>query len=230
MNDEIDIKDTLQHIMRRLGNLESHIINLIVPVNNICSVLSFPNNLKELMNLLSRPIQIDDTRFRSHLADLNRILGVLHNDTKNLDISQTFGEIKFIGKRLNDIEQSICKIQKDGIDQKINVDFSCNGYELVKKKKIEGTSIEIVGDETVLIDLLQTLTDRERTILIHRFGLFGQRKETYQGIGVLLKKNAQTVNTNYHKAIRKLRHPSRKKYVDKINHKELLKAIRGDKE
>ncbi len=61
-------------------------------------------------------------------------------------------------------------------------------------------------------ELLDTLTDIERTCLIHRYGLYGQTNKTYRQIGEMFAIPRERVREIVGNALRKMRHLNRKHY------------------
>ncbi len=62
-----------------------------------------------------------------------------------------------------------------------------------------------------LNEILDTLTDRERAIIMLRFGLYDGRPRTLEEVGKIFKITRERVRQIEAKALRKLRHPSRSK-------------------
>jgi len=85
---------------------------------------------------------------------------------------------------------------------------------------LEDTSIESPAEATgysILKDkmneVLETLTDRERTVLIERFGLLDGKPKTLEEVGVRFKVTRERVRQIEAKALRKMRHPTRAKQL-----------------
>ncbi len=85
---------------------------------------------------------------------------------------------------------------------------------------LEDTSIESPDKATgysILKDkmneVLSTLTDRERTVLIERFGLLDGKPKTLEEVGVRFKVTRERVRQIEAKALRKMRHPTRSKQL-----------------
>ncbi len=87
-------------------------------------------------------------------------------------------------------------------------------------------------------EVLLTLTDRERKILIYRFGLIDNRPLTLEQVGELINVNKQRIRQIECRAIRKMRHPKRKKNLfcplewkerEKIRVEEERKQAEADK-
>lgn len=221
--------DELKNITSKLDKLEQHLINLIVPIQGITTVLRHSDQIKRMVELLSTPLTIDDRFFKHLLKDMLNILSEFKKTSEKLDISKTLSEIKYIGNRLNTIEKDIQQMKTDGVKRNINLEFTCDGYEMVKRPVSYEKDDPIVEPTDNLKELLGTLNEDECKVLIHRFGLFGEKKKTLQEIANIFGiKSREPIRVKQLRALRKLRHPSRNKYVDKITHKELKKAITGD--
>ena len=85
---------------------------------------------------------------------------------------------------------------------------------------LEDTSIESPAEATgyaILKDkmgeVLSTLTDRERTVLVERFGLLDGKPKTLEEVGVRFKVTRERVRQIEAKALRKMRHPTRAKQL-----------------
>ena len=64
-----------------------------------------------------------------------------------------------------------------------------------------------------LVSGASTLTDRERTVLIERFGLLDGKPKTLEEVGVRFKVTRERVRQIEAKALRKMRHPTRAKQL-----------------
>ncbi|MBO4626851.1 MAG: RNA polymerase sigma factor RpoD [Lachnospiraceae bacterium] len=69
-----------------------------------------------------------------------------------------------------------------------------------------------------LMDVMQTLTERERKVLILRYGLNGETPKTLEEVGKIFNVTRERIRQIEAKAIRKLHHPNRsKKLRDYLN-------------
>lgn len=75
----------------------------------------------------------------------------------------------------------------------------------------EATGYTILKDK--LNEVLQTLTDRERTVLIQRFGLLDGKPKTLEEVGLVFNVTRERIRQIEAKALRKMRHPTRSKQL-----------------
>ena len=75
----------------------------------------------------------------------------------------------------------------------------------------EATGYSILKDK--LGEVLSTLTERERTVLVERFGLLDGKPKTLEEVGIRFKVTRERVRQIEAKALRKMRHPTRAKQL-----------------
>lgn len=75
----------------------------------------------------------------------------------------------------------------------------------------EATGYSILKDK--MHEVLATLTDRERKVLIQRFGLVDGKPKTLEEVGVEFKVTRERIRQIEAKALRKMRHPTRSKQL-----------------
>lgn len=75
----------------------------------------------------------------------------------------------------------------------------------------EATGYAILKDK--MGEVLSTLTERERTVLIERFGLLDGKPKTLEEVGIRFKVTRERVRQIEAKALRKMRHPTRSKQL-----------------
>lgn len=228
------MSEEYKEVIRRLVNLETHIINLILPIQNISAVLKSSADIHFLLDLLQKPLKVDDVRLANRLKEFQDVMvkfelkvDEFDGKTKSIDIVQTFSEIKFIGKRLKEIEEKIETIKEDGIKRKIDLNFSCDGYELVKKPSNYQKDDDLKPQD-LLKYVLESLSQKEAYIVSHRLGICGEKEKTFKKISMMMKISATSVSSVFSKAIRKLRHPSRCEKVRMCNCKNLQIAVFGE--
>lgn len=217
------MQESTEDVIRRLAKLESHIINMIIPMQSISRALTDKNHFLLLIDKLDHSIKFTIER-------LDRAAGDFNKNILNIDIASAVGEIKYLGNRLNEIEKTLNNISKDGIPRKVSVDFTVDGINLVKKPKSYDENEPLALTENdLIISLLDTLTEREKVIMIHRFGLLGESKKSLENTGKIVSKTVEHIRQCEAKAIRKLRKPTVFEQVRKITTPGLRKAILGEK-
>ncbi len=75
----------------------------------------------------------------------------------------------------------------------------------------EATGYSILKDK--MNEVLETLTDRERTVLIQRFGLADGKPKTLEEVGIEFNVTRERIRQIEAKALRKMRHPVRSKQL-----------------
>ncbi len=75
----------------------------------------------------------------------------------------------------------------------------------------EATGYSILKDK--MNDVLETLTDRERKVLIRRFGLLDGKPKTLEEVGLEFNVTRERIRQIEAKALRKMRHPTRSKQL-----------------
>jgi RNA polymerase primary sigma factor len=75
----------------------------------------------------------------------------------------------------------------------------------------EATGYSILKDK--INEVLKTLTERERTVLILRFGLLDGKPKTLEEVGVVFNVTRERIRQIEAKALRKMRHPTRSKQL-----------------
>jgi len=218
-----------KEILRKLSVLEQHIINLIIPIQNISTALRSPSDIHQILKLLQKPLTIDDRRISYLIEEFRKTIDHFESGKDKLDIVQTLSEIKYIGKRLNQIEETLSKMEKEGIKKNINLDISCDGYELVKKPRNFDKEEAVKDPHEDIQEILESLKNtKEGNIIIHRLGLLGHGKKTYTAIGKIMNLSKERCRQIYCKALRKLRHSTRVGKVKACSHIELKKEVLGE--
>jgi RNA polymerase primary sigma factor len=83
--------------------------------------------------------------------------------------------------------------------------------DTVIESPAEATGYSILKDK--MNEVLATLTDRERTVLVERFGLLDGKPKTLEEVGIRFKVTRERVRQIEAKALRKMRHPTRAKQL-----------------
>lgn len=172
-------------------------------------------------------IRINEGPFRDAYCDLKTAIEEFKGLKQEVRNDSILGTMAFIAKQIHEMQKTLDLMQKEGIKKQIKLDFVLDGYEMVKKKS-EERCVENETPEDITERLLESLDQRERQSIIHRYGLYGSEPKTFNQIGALFGVTSSRARDIYNKAIRKCRHPSRKNLVRYITHIELKKDITGD--
>jgi hypothetical protein len=146
--------DEILKVNSKLNKLEQHLINLILPIQGITQVLRNSGHIQRVIELLEKPISIDDRFFKEILLDIAKMIEQFKEYAEKLDLQQTLSEIKYIGNRLNKIESDISHMKNEGIKRNVSLEFKCDGYELVKKP---------FGYQNETDELIRRLTEKNET-------------------------------------------------------------------
>lgn len=197
---------------------------------------------KEISESFKNGIQVSFSQASLNLSEqLNGAMSVLKQETSYLveareemkkymkkdSITQT---LQFMAKRIHELSEEMKVIKLEGLKKEIHLALTCDGYEMVKKKvkNFDDIPEQEESSEDVLESLLATLEDRERTILIHRFGLFGIKIKTCDFIGKMLGVDRQRISVLTQKVLTKCRGSGRAHLVKKLTHIGLRRAIIGE--
>lgn len=182
------------------------------------------HSIQLLLSHVSKPLVVDDRGLANVLKQMFTQINIIIESIQNLDLTRTYGEIKYIGKRLNEIEMTLAKIKEEGIKKNVQLDISCNGHKMIENQ-FEYNSINEIKENNNLDELLKTLTDREGEVLIHRLGLNGEKPKSFVNMGILLGISAERCGVVFSKVKRKLNDKKRINLIKKIDYPELNKLL-----
>lgn len=183
-------------------------------------------------------IKVDETAMnvinplKETLELLRKEAKAFHELRKALQTDSVLGTLQYMAKQLTELTKQVSAIKEEGISKKVRLDLTMDGYEMVKKKakceEEDNPPAPKIDPSTYTTALLNTLTDREQKVLIHRYGLFGEKEKTLVATAKVLKISGERVRGIQTKAIRKLRHPSRREMVRNLTHVDLRIDIEGE--
>lgn len=95
----------------------------------------------------------------------------------------------------------------------IVADYSLNEEALKENLPVENSFKEVYNNllRGEILEMLNTLPEKEAQCIIFYFGLEGGESHTYEQISLLLGISRNKVSNYLHSGLRKLQHPSRKK-------------------
>lgn len=207
---------------QRFRNIESHLKHFIM----ICSGIdrAFKNGIN--FNI--------ENATQNVLGPLNEALKIIRNESNSLQqLRREFqddtvlGTLKFMAKELHELSKEVRSIKENGVKKAIHLDLTMDGYEMVRKKQKAGLPEEKLPSECPIRLLLETLGARESNVLIHKYGLFGEKQKTFTQMEKIFGIGRERISQIHRKTLIKCVHPSRKKLVENITHFKLKKGIRG---
>lgn len=177
-NDEMTDEQRFQkRVLERLSALETHIVNLIHPLQTLNGNILNKGYLQKLEDILSNPLMIDDTRLRPYLDNFMKEIREFSKNNDNL--SQTFQEIKYIGKRLYEIEERLKKIEEGGKKNQLTLSVNYNGKDWIEKDKNQDALAHPDIKTPPKLDIEKILTERELLVYQMREGLNGYARNTF---------------------------------------------------
>lgn len=218
--------------MAKIGRLEQHVVNLIMPIQGITQVLRNTTDIHQLIEALQKPIPVDAVKLHVRLDEFQRELRKFDKSLEKMGelVSETSSaEIKFLAKKMTEIEKILNDLLKTGIKKEVKLEFSCDGYELVKKSIGYDENEPIEQPTDILLEVLNSLPIKQQAkSLCHRYGLLGEKKKTLDGVGQELNVSRERARQIIARAIRLLRHPTRIEKVRLIKHDALRRDIIGE--
>lgn len=174
--------------------------------------------------LLAPAVQLLRNEVKEFRAFSNEFNQLMKNDS-------ILGTLSFMAKKINEMDQTIKSISEKGIKKNLHLAFTVDGYEMVKKKpKPIQEIVEDLPDDSVKKFLDSIKDKRYQSVLIHRYGLFGEPVKTLDKTGELLGVSRERVRQMQAKALRMGRHQTRKDLVESLTHYDLKQDILGYKQ
>jgi len=160
------------------------------------------------------------------LSEKTRLIRLPLNRTNDLiHIERIINEAQRKGENASTDE--IAKqldLEKSKVEEILNVARDYVSFDFKLGDAQDSSTVgEFIADETetpeeytekesikeTVTEMLESLTDREKDIIIMRFGLDGEKPKSLQEIGTLLNLTKERIRQIEKKALRKLKHPSR---------------------
>lgn len=154
-------------------------------------------------------------RTSQYLKSYNRLVEQLNREP-------TIGELAVDMGMPEEQVMNIILLTKDtlSLDNPIGDDNSSTLGDLIKDSKTNSPESNIYNEMLLkeLKEVLDTLDERERKIIMYRFGVLGCEQKTLDQVGEMFGITRERIRQIENKALRKLRHPSRsRKIIDFLN-------------
>jgi len=224
---ELDIHDWIKRIQNienidineRLHNIEKQFRFFSM----ICQELdmSFKKGIE--LSIIKKDINIDALieKFTVKLKDELNLIHDLRVDLQNQIKEQpVIDTLRFIGKSIHEMNMKIDALKENGIKKDIHLAFSVDGYEMTKKRHIESINND-KSPEDEMDFIIKSFSEKEALVLIHRYGLKGEKPKTYKKIGDIIKLTGVQVSNIHRKILMKLKKEPRRQMFKKITNKKL---------
>lgn len=156
-----------------------------------------------------------------HMVEMiNKVSNVSHTLTQKLGRAPSAEEIADVMKLSTDKVQAILDASREpvSLDTPVGKDEDSSLGDYIKNDTSEDPLNTVSQDllKDALTQLLSTLTQREQDILKLRFGLTDGRTHTLEEVGKEFGVTRERIRQIEVKAIRRLNHPTRKKYLQQL--------------
>lgn len=225
-------------IEERLGYIEKQLKHFVYAASEMRDKfaggikISIDKDSLNVASVLNKQLLDAVDLLRSELFSIRTLRKEIEEQVKSESIT---GALKYMAKQLLELTQHVHSIKEEGIKKQIHLDLTLDGYEMVKRKppKINPAADdeeinEKINQEKSTIALLETLSPREREVLINRYALFGGKPKTFVALAKEMNCSGSRISQIERVALRKCRHPARKTLAENLTHKELRVAIRGE--
>lgn len=193
-------------------------------MNELRDILLNSQGLKVLANKINQPMLIDDRALQKLLEKFRMSMDEFKKTTESLDITQTLGEIKYIGNRLNEIEKFIEELKFDGLRKNIAVEVFVNGKPQEERPGIAPDEVQ-KPQKDIRTQLIEELGECCAMVIMKRFELFGEKYGTFTEIGKQINRSAGYCSLLFRKGLRRLRKTTSKKLVKSLNSLELVNTM-----
>lgn len=130
---------------------------------------------------------------------------------------ELIGTMKYIAKHVHDIEKRMDKLEKGDFEHKIKIIVDADNIDRFNNRK---------KDEDPYHNILEHLPEKNRRIIVHKFGIYGKSKTTKE-ISYMLGVSSAAVLVNLKKGLRLLRRTSLEDLVKALPDGDLKTAIVG---
>lgn len=189
MNDLIKSEETEELINKfkqtynELNSLKTHMVQAIIRLDERVPV----DTMNRFAEMLKKPLEIDDKRvlyavemFKSEVEKL-----------ANMDVGKVTNELKFIAKRIHEVDQRLQSIETNGIPSHAQISVTLDGSKMMKvphnfdsvDEKAQKMDVE---KDPSLDKLMSLLDENEKKVISMRLGLYGHKIHSYKEISDII--------------------------------------------
>jgi hypothetical protein len=215
------------NVLRRLSNLETHIINTIVPLQKVANAVGDRNILNDLIHLTNSPLKIDNRDLKCLLDDFRKSMNEFRKDLEKVEILLNLAEIKFIGQKIAEIFQEINKIAENGITKEVKLDLFCDGYRLIKDEEKIAMLPKKKEKKDILDEIIKSFSNKNISLTFqYYFGLIRVAPiKKPKELALLIGVTPGTIRTYLGRMKRMFRQPVRNALVKEYGDKEIMKWL-----
>lgn len=200
-----------------------NITKIIISENSIFNIKAFIDLLIEYIDLKQNTPKFSLNNFLNYIKSNSKYEFILSKSDNHIDLSRVCILFESIVKSFK-LKDSDLKITKTNLKKLIYIIIS-NGYEYLRtdiNNVVINNQIENWLDEysrKQIIELIlndNTLEDRQKDILIKRFGLMNEARWSLEEISKNLKISRERIIQIENKTLRQLRHPMRSKKIKEL--------------
>ena len=200
--------DRNEKLLSELKELKEHLIQTIIRFDSRVPV----DRMEQFTQILQKPLKIDDERIFNYLKKFQEDLKKL----SELDMAQTVCEVKFLSKKVIEMEEKLNELHKQGLEHSIDLNFRVDGYRLVKQPLHYDPSEQIARPYAEYQLILNLIPEELRDIVVQYLGMLGCEKKTFKLIATEKGVIPQTISQRFHQAIRILRESKNVRFVKKM--------------
>src|SRR5215470_1958078 len=104
-----------EKFLSEMKGLKDHLIQVIIRFEGRVPV----DRMDQFTEILKKPLTVDDTRIVDYLKKFQEDLANL----SKMDISQTVCEVKFLSKKIMEMEEKLNELHKQGLEHSIDLNF-----------------------------------------------------------------------------------------------------------
>lgn len=176
---------------------------------------------KKMKELATSPLMIDDRELRKYgdqlikcTKELKEILG----STAGLELLNSLNELRFIAKKVHEIERYINQIKEDGLRKNVHMDITLDGCKL-QTRTLQTEEFP----ENPMQKIVSSLDPNDLMILQLRLGLDGKKSHTTTEISKKLNKSKKAIDGALRRITKNIvRDPVSSK---KLDNPDLIKLI-----
>ena len=222
MNDETQLQELIkqnQELFHQLRGLAKHLVQTIIRLDENIPL----DRMDQFIEILKKPLTIDDKRT---LSALKRFEDEIQK-VQSMEIGRISNELKFMGAKIHQIQETLQRIEQNGVPTRLEVNVAMNGKQMIKKPNRFDSLDEWDSDEEdkYLNELMILLDARERQIVIMRLGLDNKGERTYIEIGKHFNISSSRVRDIHRKSLWLWQHEKNNPILVRVKDPRIRKAV-----